>query len=1190
MPPEKPVAQADITELTNKGVTVTATFSEDSAQKQYSLDGQTWSDYASGVVMNGNGTVYFRGIDEAGNVSEVASYEVANIDKIAPTVPTVAADVTTPTNGNVTVAAKFGDDSVVKEYSLDNKTWQNYTSAVVFAANGTIYFRGIDAVGNISEAASYTVTNIDKVAPSAPTAVADITAPTNKNVTVTAVFCEDSERKQYRLENQLWQTYTSGIVFPKNGTVYFRGIDAAGNVSDVTSYAVTNIDKVAPSAPTANADITVVTNKNVTVTATFSNDTATKQYRLENQLWQPYTSGIVFSKNGTVYFRSIDAAGNVSDMASYAVTNIAHGRVGLFSGNMTSAALVSTTDVMTDKSLDKTNDLMFVYIGGTANSTTVNSGGSMLVSRGGTANSTIVNSGGTVCVSSGGTANNIVWQKGGKLTVESSAFLNIINVGDKNILTVSEGAVVNSVTVSSDGKVEVNSGGTANFVNIASSGALMIKSGGTATEVYVSRYAELNAAPGAIVSGLYILSRGGIHEYIIPGNSTGPESTWTSDVTSTSTGVVAYGGLFYDVHLHSSALLSCFDDTTISGGEVNSNAILYMDSGVVASGITVNKIGTLYVSNGGVAYDTRLTSDGIMTVIGEARGITASGGSIYLGDPAFSGYDGTGGLPTSNEYDEDIHASATVLNSSWMHVYYGASTTDTEVNSNSWLHVYYGGSVTMTEINSSGYLTVQDSGTADTVYLHSGGFVRLYTGAIVKGNVNVGGEVTVWKAGTSATEDVIRAYGANVNFMLNERTASDAAVIDNLGMIMGATYFVTVSATQQSGSYKLAEGAKDFTGSVTVKNAEGISLGTISVNGSCVNGGYSYSLVKDSGTLTFTVDGAAIEVLATVAGEFTGNGGVFRLMADGSGAVRTAEAVTALAGSIDVSKWELAAVGDFNGDGKDGLLWVEKSTGYAYMQYDMTSFAEVNNKNNCLGVVGEGYSIKAAGDFSKSGIDGVLMQGPAFGDPAISLNYGLPVWARDKTGATYAGWLGALVNTWQPGDTLKGDLSDPVSINANNYMYEVVGVGDFDGDGRDDVMLQNTMPKTVNGKTITGSGDVFTFLTGDEAAIKAGAAPTVCYAGCATDGWSVVGFGDFDGNGTDDALLSDGTGLAGWKMANGQRGENFWFGNLPSGYEISGVADVDSDGTDDIILADANDQFSAWKVVNGVVTGAIAIK
>ena len=109
------------------------------------------------------------------------------------------------------------------------------------SANGSVYFRGVDAAGNVSELTRYTVSNIDKKAPTPPTATADITAPTEGRVTVTAVFSSDSAQKQYSRDNATWQDYTDGVAMRKNGVVYFRGIDAVGNISEVASYEVTNI-------------------------------------------------------------------------------------------------------------------------------------------------------------------------------------------------------------------------------------------------------------------------------------------------------------------------------------------------------------------------------------------------------------------------------------------------------------------------------------------------------------------------------------------------------------------------------------------------------------------------------------------------------------------------------------------------------------------------------------------------------------------------------------------------------------------------------------------------------------------------------------------------------------------------------------------------------------------------------------
>jgi hypothetical protein len=321
--PTKPTATADTTFLTNQDVLVSATFSDDTIAGEFSLNGSTWENYQTAVVMSANGTVYFRGTDAAGNISEITSYAVTNIDKVAPTKPTATASTTSLTNQDVTVTATFSDDTITRQFSLDGSTWENYQSAVVMSSNGTLYFRGIDAAGNVSEVASCEVTNIDKVAPEKPTASASTTEPTNQSVTVKASFSSDSVKKQYSTDNKTWKSYSSsGVVKKSNGTVYFRGIDAAGNISETTSYAVTNIDKVAPTKPTATADTTAPTNQDVLVSATFSNDTIASEFSWDGDTWENYQSAVIMSANGTVHFRGTDAAGNISEVTSYAVTNI----------------------------------------------------------------------------------------------------------------------------------------------------------------------------------------------------------------------------------------------------------------------------------------------------------------------------------------------------------------------------------------------------------------------------------------------------------------------------------------------------------------------------------------------------------------------------------------------------------------------------------------------------------------------------------------------------------------------------------------------------------------------------------------------------------------------------------------------------------------------------------------------------
>ena len=115
---------------------------------QYSFDRQQWSDGAS-LELTENCTVYFRATDNAGNET-VKTLLISNIDPSAPDKSTVSADITTPTGSAVTVTMLFDINAVFREYSLDGKNYLPYPeNGVVMTQNGTVYFRGIDQVGNI---------------------------------------------------------------------------------------------------------------------------------------------------------------------------------------------------------------------------------------------------------------------------------------------------------------------------------------------------------------------------------------------------------------------------------------------------------------------------------------------------------------------------------------------------------------------------------------------------------------------------------------------------------------------------------------------------------------------------------------------------------------------------------------------------------------------------------------------------------------------------------------------------------------------------------------------------------------------------------------------------------------------------------------------------------------------------------
>ena len=317
---------ANTTVPTNQNVTVSAVFADNVAlaSKQYRLGSGNWLDYTGAITVTANTTIYFKAVDTAGNEAN-AQYVMSNIDKVAPTITLVKAGTTAATNQDVTVTANFADNVALKsqQYKIGNGGWINYTGAVTMTANGTVYFKAVDTAGN-EATAQYEVSNIDKVAPTITQVKGNTTAATNQNVTVTATFADNVALKlqQYKIDNGAWQNYTNGVIMGSNGTVYFKAVDNAGNEA-TAQYAVSNIDKTAPTITGIAASKTTATNQDVTVTVKFADNVALKsqQYKIGDGSWQNYTSGITMTANGTVYFKAVDTAGNEAT-GQYTVSNI----------------------------------------------------------------------------------------------------------------------------------------------------------------------------------------------------------------------------------------------------------------------------------------------------------------------------------------------------------------------------------------------------------------------------------------------------------------------------------------------------------------------------------------------------------------------------------------------------------------------------------------------------------------------------------------------------------------------------------------------------------------------------------------------------------------------------------------------------------------------------------------------------
>ncbi len=333
-PPAAPTVNQDIVTPTNQDVTVTAIFAPDAVDRKYTFDGIVYEDYVQPLTIENNCTIFFWSADASGNYS-VFTYQVTNIDKTPPVTPAGWADPTGPTNGNVVVSVIYSDDSAVQEYSMDNQaTWQAYAGPLTMTENSTVYFRAADEVGNQSEIGSFTVNNIDRTPPEKPLVGEYPDTPTNRAVWVQAYYSADTVRGEYSLNNWIWHDYTGTLLVNENLSLYFRGFDAAGNVSEVTVYTVSNIDRTAPDAPKVYANVDTNTNYNVKLTVAFDADSVKNEYSIDGGEWREYQDYVVMTNNGVAYFRSTDAAGNIS-YTNYTVSNIAeevkNGLVGIHS-------------------------------------------------------------------------------------------------------------------------------------------------------------------------------------------------------------------------------------------------------------------------------------------------------------------------------------------------------------------------------------------------------------------------------------------------------------------------------------------------------------------------------------------------------------------------------------------------------------------------------------------------------------------------------------------------------------------------------------------------------------------------------------------------------------------------------------------------------------------------------------------
>ena len=244
--------------------------------------------------------------------------------------------------------------------------------------------------------------------------------------------------------------------------------------------------------------------------------------------------------------------------------------------------------------------------------------------------------------------------------------------------------------------------------------------------------------------------------------------------------------------------------------------------------------------------------------------------------------------------------------------------------------------------------------------------------------------------------------------------------------------------------------------------------------------------------------------------------------------------------------YSVAAVGDWTGNGTDGILWFNSTNGDTD-EWQLASSQWAASVD--LGSHPGNYKISGVGDFFGNGIDDVLWTGSSGGSVQID------IWKLSSNGQ----WAAS------------------VSPGSHPAGYTVAGTGDWTGDGTAGILWYNSS---------TGDTDEWQLANGQWAgSVDLGPHPG--------SGWTIAGVGDFFDNGRDDVLWTNSSGgnvqTDIWELGStGQWINSVSSGTHPAGYQVVGVGDLNGNGTTDILWQNTTSgDVDEWLINNGQWAGSV---